>query len=386
MSAVTIICKLKKKCSVPTDELFNCWDPDCTGWMHKACCDAMLTRYNVELTERPTEDDRNESTGEPVVFCKLGCYKKWRSAKKKAERDVAAAARAAAEEESKKNKQTTWEDDGSLDILMGWLTTEGNYAEYCGANGNKGKTKTQHHKEIAQLIEEKLPATGKKAKDVENKISRLERQFRDATDWANNTGQGVENAGDFHAAVKKRCPLFDELEPIMGDRPNAKALASNESTDDEDEEDDIRSTDSGGVDPTTTTAVIQSINNVSPTKEGSVATTLSSKSASSARKRITSSTTKNNNSEKKPNPRAKNKPDDLLKDYLADGSYKDLREREVQAKEKEATAKMMEAQAKVNQTEMETNILLLRERKRLLDEGIPQSDIDAMLPLKKNKN
>jgi hypothetical protein len=64
-----------------------------------------------------------------------------------------------------------------MEVLMEWLTTEPNYADYCGANGNKGKTKTQHHKELALLIQQKLPQSERTEKDVENKITSLERQF-----------------------------------------------------------------------------------------------------------------------------------------------------------------------------------------------------------------
>jgi hypothetical protein len=99
------------------------------------------------------------------------------------------------------------------------MTTEGtNYSAYAGSNGNvKGKSKAQYHKEIALLIQSKAPDSERDAKDVENKIVSLERQFRLASDWANNTGQGVENPGNFQAAIQKRCPLFSELEPIMGE-------------------------------------------------------------------------------------------------------------------------------------------------------------------------
>ena len=34
----------------------------------------------------------------------------------------------------------------------------------------------------------------------------------------------MDNPGDIDAAVKQRCPLYDELAPIMADRPNAKPL------------------------------------------------------------------------------------------------------------------------------------------------------------------
>ena len=115
-----------------------------------------------------------------------------------------------------KKRKVPWEEDGSLDVLIEWITTEGNYAAYCGSSGNKGRTKGVFHKEIAKLIKEKKPETDRTDKDVENKIGKLERQFREAYDWTKNTGIGVDNPGDFEGAVRKRCPLFYALEDIMG--------------------------------------------------------------------------------------------------------------------------------------------------------------------------
>ena len=182
----------------------------------------LLTRHSIPVEDRPAESDKTDS-GEPIVFCKKACYQRWLAAKKRVAKEAAKAAK-----QPTKKRKVPWEEDGTMEMLLDWLTTEGNYAEYCGANGNKGKTKTQYHKELSLLIKEKLPESVRMEKDVENKITGLERQFRTASDWANNTGAGVENGGEFKAAVLKRCALFDELEPIMGDRPNAKPLASNE--------------------------------------------------------------------------------------------------------------------------------------------------------------
>ena len=222
-------CKLKNRCPHGADPLHNCWDPECNGWMHKKCSEMLLARHDVPVEDRPTESDANELE-EPIVFCKKGCYTKWASKKKK-EAKAAAAAAKAAQQPPKKPRKVPWEEDGTLDILLEWLTTEGNYADYCGGSGNNGKTKTQHHKELAILIKEKQPLSERTEKDVENKISGLERQFRVASDWANNTGQGVDKPGDFEAAIAKRCPHYAVLEPVMGERPNAKPLATNEDAD-----------------------------------------------------------------------------------------------------------------------------------------------------------
>ena len=297
-----------------------------------------------------------------------------------------------------------------MEILLDWLTTEGNYAEYCGSNGNKGKSKTQYHKELSLLIKEKLPESERTEKDVENKITGLERQFRLASDWANNTGAGVENPGDFKAAVLKRCALYDELEPIMGDRPNAKPLASNE-------EDSLLEGVATSV-PTSVvaaTAVNHSMNNgtdsegsddnlddnLTPSRKEAAtdvsSVALTTKSTSSSKRRISASEAAATRKKGK-----KNSPvDHVLNSYLGEDneeeeddqngtSFKQLRVREVKARECEAKARMLEAQAISGKAKTESELMsiqakanLLCERKKLLEEGISQDEIDELLPLRK---
>ena len=145
--ASNIQCKLKNKCPNKTDpNLCNCWDAACDGWMHVKCSELLLQKCEIGERERPGADELN-AQGEPVVFCKKGCHSKWISSKKR----EAKAAAAAAKQKAVKKRKVPWEEDGSLDVLLEWLTTEGNYAEFCGANHNKGKSKTQHHKELALL-------------------------------------------------------------------------------------------------------------------------------------------------------------------------------------------------------------------------------------------
>lgn len=311
--------------------------------------------------------------------------------KKRVAKAAAAAAKAAAQ--NLKKRKVPWEEDGTLDVLLEWITTEGNYAEHCGANGNKGKTKTQHHKELAILIKERKEDSDRNEKDVENKITALERQFRLASDWANNTGQGVDNPGDFEEAVRKRCPLFKELEPIMGDRPNAKPLATSEDAelganmlDDEDEE----------LSAVADCAVIHSVNNNNQlddeeTPPKNTPSTLTSSSGGSSNRRMTAGRAK------KPKKNSNNNVDDVLRAHLGmddeeekTDSFKQLRVREVVAREQEASARMIEAQAASEKADSESTTLsiqakatLLRERKKLLEEGVSQGDIDSLLPLEK---
>jgi hypothetical protein len=332
----------------------------------------------------------------PIVFCKKGCFLKWLSAKKRE-------AKAAATGKPVKKRKVPWEEDGTLDVLMEWLTTEGHYADYCGATGNKGKSKAQHHKELAILIKEKKPESERTDKDVENKITSLERQFRVATDWANNTGQGVDNPGDFDEAVKKCCPLYDVLELIIGDRPNVKPLSTNE----EDSADDSSAGSEIAAFPNAATAVEESMNKEQEegtanekTPPKSSVSSVSSKSTGSSKRRLKASSSVGNKMKKK--GKGNNEVDVLLAGYLGaddeeeegnNDSFKQLRVREVQAREREASARWLEAQAVSTKAKSEIEILdiqakanLLRERKKLMEEGIDPNEIDELLPLKKAAN
>ena len=204
--------------------------------IHRGCCKLFLDRYEVPTDQRPTKEDEEKAEHAVIVFCTKTCFTKWRAEKN---REIKAAKKGE-EAAAKKARKVPWEEDGSLPILMEWLTTHGNYASYSGSSGNKGLTKTAYHKKIADIIRTKNPTSERNEKDVENKITSLERQFRQATDWAENTGQGVADPGDFEAAILKRCPFYKELEPIMGERPNARPLGTNEDDDAEEKDSESR--------------------------------------------------------------------------------------------------------------------------------------------------
>lgn len=392
-------CKLgtkKKSCPNEKDDPIYCWRDGCEGWMHEKCCGMLLARYEIPLAERPKEEDRVPPDNLPVVFCTKTCYLKWKVEKNK---QVKAAKKLEAGEQPKRGN-VPWKEDGSLDVLMDWLTTHGNYAKYCGANGNKGKTKTAYHKDIALLIKEKKPQSERTEKDVANKIQSLESQFRVATDWINNTGQGVEDPGDFEAAVLKRCALYRELEPIMLDRPNAAPLATNEGPvgEDSEEGEDRAEAAPTAVQQSTTTILNLSDSDSdkeTPWKKTAADTPSTGNSGSSSistgSKRITAG------NDKKPKRPKKMTPDEFISSYMGGDSeddttsFRSLRTREVQAREKEASARWLEATASSEKTKKETAILnidervkLIRERHKLIAEGICTEDnIDDFLPLRK---
>ena len=181
----------------------------------------------------------------------------------------------------------------------------------------------------------------------------------------------------------------------MGDRPNARPLATNEDNNEFDmlmEHDDEGS---GVADMSAIEAINMNAVTATPRNATAAVSSLSGSGSGGAtvatgtsKRRIAASTAKTKKS--------KSDVDDALAEYfgLNDDnreSLKQLRVREVEAKEREASAKMLEAEAASKKAESESTILgiqasatLLHERKRLLDEGISQEDMDTLLPIKKN--
>ena len=387
-------CKLKKKCTVKdAQEVLACENEGCKGFVHSNCSTNMLDYHEIATEDRPLKAG--------IVFCTKTCFNKWKVQQNKKKR-VEAAAKKAAE---KGKTKIPWEKDGSMQALLDWLTEEPNYALYCGCNGNKGQSKTQYHKELAILIKEKKPNTDRTDKDVSNKIEKLERQFRNASDWANNTGQGVDEPGDFRKAVLQRCPLYYEYEPIMGDRPNARPLLTNEeeeeegdsnpllSDDDEEEEDMFQNPAVASPVPAAAPTAVDislkppAVAAATPATTPSPLTANTAVTAASAttkkKKRIVADVSKSN-----PKKNKVEAADDVVSSYFKHKDLSHIKEREVAAKEKEATARMMEASANSDKAKMETHLLtvqnkvtILRERKKLEQEGYSKEELDEYLPI-----
>ena len=62
--------------------------------------------------------------------------------------------------------------------------------------------------------------------NVCDKISSIEISFWKAIDWLDGTGAGVTDNESLESYVKRLCPFFYELEPIMKDRASARPLCS----------------------------------------------------------------------------------------------------------------------------------------------------------------
>jgi hypothetical protein len=164
---------------------------------------------------RPVVDKKYWPQDDDTHFCSKRCFNIFK--KELDEKD----------KKGTRRNRVTWASDGSNDILISWLTTEGNYAKYVGGDGNSGETKTRFNKEIVQLINAANSESTRNAKDVGVKITFLESQFRSMTDWFACTGQGLRQNGEFEAIadwVEKKFPHYYDLEPIMKDRPNTRPL------------------------------------------------------------------------------------------------------------------------------------------------------------------
>ncbi|KAG9406046.1 hypothetical protein AC1031_003967 [Aphanomyces cochlioides] len=138
-----------------------------------------------------------------------------------------------------------WTSDGngsgksSMDVLLEWLTTPGNYTRWKGGDKSSGETKTALAKQI-KLIMATSGIVHRETKDITQKINNMESAYRKAIDWRDQTGQGIEDEGTLMDELNKRCPNFNELDAVMHDRPSTRPLAT---MDDIDEKSDDSSDD-----------------------------------------------------------------------------------------------------------------------------------------------
>jgi hypothetical protein len=133
-----------------------------------------------------------------------------------------------------KPRRTMWHNDGpdstvsSLSILLDWLTTEGNYTRWRGGDKHSGETKTVLASQIAARISASGVGTIRKPKDIVTKISQLEQSFRDAIDFLSNTGAGITDETSLQQAIERRCPHYDTLKDVMADRASSQPLMTTE--------------------------------------------------------------------------------------------------------------------------------------------------------------
>lgn len=132
-----------------------------------------------------------------------------------------------------------WTNDGkngqddpqsSERILFDWILFPGNYANKWRGKDNKGQKKKQVATDIAKTINDAGVLVPRDDRQVRNKIQHLERQFREAFDFANTeTGAGLleKDVGAFDDAVLQKCPNYFDLLEIFSDRASSKPKATN---------------------------------------------------------------------------------------------------------------------------------------------------------------
>jgi len=134
-----------------------------------------------------------------------------------------------------------WHSDGrngptdstnSLSVLMNWFTTDGNYSRWRG--GDKITIATS----IVNMIHEQVGVSRTK-KQVINKITSIESDYRSASDWLGATGSGVDCQIQIRDYVMKLCPFFYDLQDVMEDRASTKPLFSSGCEIEREDEDDV---------------------------------------------------------------------------------------------------------------------------------------------------
>ena len=345
-----------------TTEALQCQffdEKTCGNLMHKQCSIDFVTFLGV--ADRPPDD---------TILCSKRCYNKWLKAKEKASKSDA-------------KKIVSWEADGSMKALLEWITTEENYTKYSGGDGNNGTAKTKFHKEIAEFINERNDGkTVRIAKDVSNKIHKLESQFRTMVDWKNQTGAGLDDPGQVTSYIKSKCKYFYELEAVMGDRPNAEPLSTNEpnsDADDEDDEDEAtggfegdhnnsdsdmeESVDNNSVATNSGAAAMRNVN-----VDGAAVAPGTTSVIKKKRLNLTGSTKPS-----KKQPKAKKGASDNL-----DGYIKEMMNDPNTVAKKGKEVELLDIQ--IQREKQQSMFDLLKQRKELEDMGVSQDDIDSLLP------
>jgi len=100
---------------------------------------------------------------------------------------------------------------------------------YRGGRISNGKTGMAKKEQIWKMLSEKIAEAGitvaRNEKSVGAKIARMEGEYKKAFDFVSNTGQGLMDDGeDITETVKKMCPYFYDLDPIMGTRASTRPL------------------------------------------------------------------------------------------------------------------------------------------------------------------
>jgi hypothetical protein len=127
----------------------------------------------------------------------------------------------------------SWTNDGpnsnihSLQVLLDWLTSPGNYNCFTGGAGQRGKTKQSIAVEIQNKICEAGIVVNRTTDSIIHKIKELVSSYKDAHQVKHRTGQGIVDKDKLDDEVYGICKYYDLLDPILSDRPAIKPRLTN---------------------------------------------------------------------------------------------------------------------------------------------------------------
>ena len=217
-------CKNKSTDCIQLD-LLPCGNEKCKKVCHHTC---FVKKYSKQDWFKGIDDDSEE-----LVFCNKTCYK----------------------QAKKNNTRPLWTNDGpkgtddpnhSMKHLIDWLTTGDNWIKYKGKN-NSGKSKSQFAKEIASFINSTGVKETRSAEQVRVKIDAIEKAYKIADNFVNNTGVGLkeDDPDNFEDVVRNKFfPYYFELEPIFRDHASISPVMTNKDLSNESSEEESDSDDS----------------------------------------------------------------------------------------------------------------------------------------------
>ena len=308
----------------------------------------------------------------------------------------------------------------STSILIDWLTTHGNYARWTGEDKKSGTTKDTLAGVINDIIIQQINVD-RGIDAVKAKIASLEKQYKEAAWWKSHTGQGVES-GCIKAAMKKRCLYYYELEPVMDDHRTMNPLAVYGSAIDTQRDSDNEANNPSEakhnhfdfVNDERRTPVespsesdVDSINNQVETAK-TKKTPLKKKRINHLKSSLTKKM-KGSEADDEDLKLSLLKKEQMINESKYQQQNFELKQSELDIKKEEIRLKATELQSKGPQTDadleltrakveklqedtfisrekakqavIETKCMILRERKKLKDEGIPHEEIDIIMPL-----
>jgi hypothetical protein len=115
-----------------------------------------------------------------IIACRVQCHNKVVSCKSLNKGKSSSLTGSKKTDDSGSNKYTSRHSDNSskpektsMNILLAWLTTEGNYNRYKGGEGNNGETKIVNTEELSLKIAHSGCIVERDPKHIANKINEL---------------------------------------------------------------------------------------------------------------------------------------------------------------------------------------------------------------------